>query len=72
MSSCVLSYFSHVPLFVTSWTVACQVPLSMEILPGNAGVGWINMFLDQFVNNVIFPTYSLNKYLSKYFILLAI
>ena len=25
----VLSYFSHVWLFVTQWTVACQVPLSM-------------------------------------------
>ena len=26
---CVLSYFSHVQLFVTSWTVACQAPLFM-------------------------------------------
>ena len=25
-----LSCFSHVPLFVTLWTVACQAPLSLE------------------------------------------
>ena len=31
--SCVcLSHFSHVWLFATLWTVACQAPLSMEIL----------------------------------------
>ena len=29
MCACVLSRFSHVQLFVTLWTVACQVPLSM-------------------------------------------
>ena len=29
-STCLLSCFSHVQLFVTLWTVACQVPLSME------------------------------------------
>ena len=28
-SVCVFSLFSRVPLFATSWTVACQVPLSM-------------------------------------------
>ena len=27
---CVLSHFSHVRLFATPWTVACQVPGSME------------------------------------------
>ena len=27
--ACVLSHFSHVWLFVTLWTVACQAPLSM-------------------------------------------
>ena len=27
--ACVLSCFSHIQLFVTSWTVACQAPLSM-------------------------------------------
>ena len=25
--ACVLSYFSHVLLFATAWTVACQAPL---------------------------------------------
>ena len=28
--ACLLSCFSHVRLFVTLWTIACQVPLSME------------------------------------------
>ena len=27
---CVLNSFSHIQLFVTLWTVACQDPLSME------------------------------------------
>ena len=27
---CVLTCFSHVQLFVTLWTIACQAPLSME------------------------------------------
>ena len=27
--SCMLSHFSHVPLFVTLWTLACQAPLSV-------------------------------------------
>ena len=29
-TACMLSCFSHVLLFVTLWTVACQAPLSME------------------------------------------
>ena len=29
MCVCILSRFSHVQLFATLWTVACQVPLSM-------------------------------------------
>ena len=29
MCSCVLSHFSHVQLFATTWTVACQAPLSV-------------------------------------------
>ena len=29
MHACLLSHFSHVQLFVTLWTVACQAPLSM-------------------------------------------
>ena len=28
---CILSHFSHVQLFETPWTVACQAPLSMGI-----------------------------------------
>ena len=32
MYTCMLSCFSHVLLFVTLWTIACQVPLSMGIL----------------------------------------
>ena len=27
---CMLSCFSHVPLFATQWTVACPAPLSMK------------------------------------------
>ena len=27
---CVLSHFSCVPLFATTWIIACQAPLSME------------------------------------------
>ena len=30
MCVCMLSRFSHVPLFVTSWTIAHKPPLSME------------------------------------------
>ena len=30
MRACVLSQFSHIQLFVTLWTAACQSPLSME------------------------------------------
>ena len=29
MHECLLSHFSHVRLFVTLWTVACQASLSM-------------------------------------------
>ena len=29
MCACMLSGFSHVQLFATPWTVACQAPLSM-------------------------------------------
>ena len=31
-ATCMLSHFSCVQLFMTLWTVACQVPLSMGIL----------------------------------------
>ena len=39
MRVCVLSRFSHVRLFVTPWTVACQAPLSVGFSSKNAGVG---------------------------------
>ena len=35
----VLSCFSHVRLFLNSWTVALQAPLSMDSLGKNTGVG---------------------------------
>ena len=53
LPSCVLSCFSHVQLFATLWTVACQVPLSMGFSrqeywsglpfppPGNLSNPWI-------------------------------
>ena len=31
MGACMLSCFSHVQLCVTEWTVACKVPLSIEL-----------------------------------------
>ena len=37
-----LSRFSHVQLFVTPWTVACQAPLSMGILQARI-LEWIAM-----------------------------
>ena len=38
-----LSHFSHVQLFATPWTVACQDPLSMGILQARILV-WVAMF----------------------------
>ena len=40
--ACVLSCFSHVWLFETPLTVACQAPLSMEILQARIGE-WVAM-----------------------------
>ena len=37
--ACMLSHFSHVWLFVTPWTVAYQVPLSMDSPGKNTGSG---------------------------------
>ena len=34
-----LSHFSHVQLFATPWTIACQPPLSMGFSGKNTGVG---------------------------------
>ena len=39
---CMLSHFSHVRLIVTPWTVACESPLSMEILQARI-LGWVAM-----------------------------
>ena len=39
---CVLSHFSHVQPFVTSWTVARQAPLSMGILQARI-LEWVSM-----------------------------
>jgi len=38
----VLTQFSHVQLFVTPWTVACQAPLSMGILQARI-LEWVAM-----------------------------
>ena len=38
----VLSHFSHVQLFVTPWTVACQAPLSMRTLQARI-LEWVAM-----------------------------
>ena len=46
--------FGCVQLFATSWTVACQAPLSMEFPGKNTGVGC------HFLLQEIFPTRGLN------------
>ena len=55
MHACMLSCFSHVPLFATPWTVACKAPLSMGFsrqeywsglpysLPGDPPDSWIEL-----------------------------
>ena len=40
--SIVLSHFSHVQLFVTLWTIACQALPSMGILQARI-LGWVAM-----------------------------
>ena len=40
--ACVLSCFSCVQLFATLWTIACQAPLSMEILQARI-LEWVAM-----------------------------
>ena len=42
MNACVLSYFSCVQLYAFLWTVACQAPLSMEILQAKI-LEWVTM-----------------------------
>ena len=45
-----VSHFSRAWLFVTLWTIAHQVPLSMGFSSKNTGVGWHSLF------QRIFPT----------------
>ena len=57
--ACVLSCFSHVPLFVTPWTVAHQPPLSMGFPGKNIGVGFPDKNTGvgcRFLLQGIFPT----------------
>ena len=55
---CECAVLSHVRLFVTLWTVACQAPLSMGFSPGKTiGVG-CHFFLQG-----IFPTQESNPHL---------
>ena len=42
MRACVLSHFSHVPFFVTPWTVARQAPLPVGILQARI-LEWVAM-----------------------------
>ena len=42
MHTCTLSQFNHVQLFLTPWTVACQVALSMGILEARI-LKWVAM-----------------------------
>ena len=37
--SALVCVLSHVRLFVTPWSIACQVPLTMKFLGKNTGVG---------------------------------
>ena len=51
ISLCVCESLSHVQLFVTPWTIACQTPLSIAL---NTGVG-CHLFFQG-----IFPTQGSN------------
>ena len=42
MHTCMPTHFSHVQLFGTQWTVACQAPLSMGILQARI-LEWVAM-----------------------------
>ena len=54
--ACVLNCFSHVWLFVTLWTVACQAPLSMEFSRQEL-LEWVAIPFSR----GIFPTQGLNR-----------
>ena len=55
---CVLSCFSHVQLFATLWTVACQTPLTMGFSSKNTEVGC------HALPQEVFPTLGANLQLS--------
>ena len=57
---CVLSHFSHLQLFATPWTLACQAPLQWDSPGKNTGVGF------QALLQEIFSTQGLNLSLSHY------
>ena len=50
MHVCLLSYFSHVRLFATLWTVALQAPLSVGFSVKNTGMDC--HFLLQYTNEL--------------------
>ena len=54
LAACMLSCFSWVQHSVTTWTVACQAPLSMGFSGKNTGVGC------HFLLQGIFPTQGSN------------
>ena len=53
---CALSCFGRVRLFVTTWTVACRAPLSMDSLGWNTGVGFHALLLGDLPNPGIKPS----------------
>jgi len=58
---CVLSHFSHLQLFATPWTLACQAPLQWDSPGKNTGVGF------QALLQEIFSTQGLNLSLCTFF-----
>ena len=52
--TCVCFSLSHIQLFMTPWTIACQAPLSMEFSRQDTGVGC------HFLLQGIFPTQGSN------------
>ena len=54
MRACMLSHLSHVQLFATLWTRACQAPCPWDS-PGNTGVGCHNFLPGDLLNTGIKP-----------------
>ena len=54
MRACVLSHFSHVPFFVTPWTVARQAPLPMGILQARI-LEWVAILQEIFLAQGLNP-----------------